>query len=41
MVKQLALDQQLHQMAVAMQEFIIHGYFNSLNCQDLKKYCEI
>ena len=28
MVKLLALDQQLHQMAVVMQEFIIHGYFN-------------
>jgi diadenosine tetraphosphate (Ap4A) HIT family hydrolase len=28
MVKRLVLDQQLHQMAVAMQGFIIHGYFN-------------
>jgi diadenosine tetraphosphate (Ap4A) HIT family hydrolase len=28
MVKRLALDQQWHQMVVAMQEFIIHGYFN-------------
>ena len=28
MVKLLVLDQQLHQMVVAMQGFIIHGYFN-------------